>query len=232
MKKVLGVMLALFLIVTASLVFSACQEDKASEGQLPVLQVGDRWVWSYQMGGETYDLTEEVTGEEVVEGHDCYVIEMSFDPDMTSTHDGVVYTTTGMRYWNDKATGLLGVKHEYTTATDEQTYTSCMMYLYNPWTSIFPLEVGKEVEMEKTATNYFEGEQYGEPDVSTERYEVIGREDITVTAGTFSCWKITYSDSASGISQTMWWSDEAKTMVKSIDQNGNTIMELKSYSVS
>ena len=29
----------------------------------------------------------------------------------------------------------------------------------------------------------------------------------------------------------MWWSDEAKTMAKMTDADGNTIMELKSYSV-
>jgi len=232
MKKVLGVILALFLIVTASLVFSACQEDKEPEGQLPVLQVGDQWVWQYEMEGKSYTLTEEVIGEENVEGRDCYVIEMAFDPVMTSTHEGVVYTTVGMRYWSDKATGLLGVKHEYTTATNELTYTSCMMYSYNPWTSLFPLKVDKEVELEKTATNYFENEQYGEPEVATERYAVVGREDITVAAGTFSCWEITYYDSSSGFTQIMLWSDEVKTMIKSVDQDGNIIMELQSYSVS
>jgi len=30
----------------------------------------------------------------------------------------------------------------------------------------------------------------------------------------------------------MWWSDEVKTMIKSVDQDGNIIMELQSYSVS
>ena len=180
----------------------------------------------------TLTLTEEVTGEETVEGRDCCVLEMSFDPLMSSTHDGVVYTTTGMRYWSDKATGLLGVKHEYTTTANEQSRTSSMIYSYNPWISLFPLEVGKEVETERTATNYVEGEQYGEIEVATERYAVVSKEEITVTAGTFSCWKITYYDSGYDVTQTMWWSDEAKTIVKSTDEDGNTLMELQSYSIS
>ncbi|GAI83244.1 unnamed protein product, partial [marine sediment metagenome] len=54
----------------------------------------------------------------------------------------------------------------------------------------------------------------------------------TVTAGTFSCWKITYYDSALDTTQTMWWSDEVKTMVKSTDADGKTISELQSYSVN
>ena len=230
MKKVLGVLLVLCLLATTSLLFSACQEEEP-EGQLPALQVGDQWVWSYVMEETTLTLTEEVTGEETVEGRDCYILEMSFDPVMSSTHDGVVYTTTRMRYWGDKATGLLGVKHEYTTTANEQSHTSSMIYSYNPWTSPFPLEVGKEVDTERTTTNYVEGAQYGEIEVATERYAVVSKEDVTVIAGTFNCWKITYYDSTSDTTQTMWWSDEAKTMVKSTDEDGKTIMELQSYSI-
>jgi len=118
MKKVLGVILALFLIVTASLVFSACQEDKEPEGQLPVLQVGDQWVWQYEMEGKSYTLTEEVIGEENVEGRDCYVIEMAFDPVMTSTHEGdrdKVSPSPPLQQWY-----LLSGKHTRACAAAQQ----------------------------------------------------------------------------------------------------------------
>jgi len=231
-KKILGVLLVFCLLVAISLLLPACVEEEALEGQFPTIQVGDQWVWSYAMEETTYTLTEEITGEETVEGRDCYVTDMSFDPVMSSTHDGVVYTTTSMKYWGDKATGLLGVKMETTTTGNGQVFTSSATYSYNPWTSLFPLEVGKEIETEKTTINYFEGEQYGETEVSTEKYTVVSKEDVTVTAGTFSCWKITYYDSALDTTQTMWWSDEAKTMVKMTDADGKTIMELQSYSVN
>ena len=233
MKRVLGVLLVFCLLGATSLLLPAClEEEGAPEGQLPTLQVGDQWVWSYVMDETTYTLTEEITREETVEGRDCYVLDMSFDPVMSSTHDGVVYTTTGMKYWGDKATGLLGVKMEITTTYNGQVITQSETYSYNPWTSLFPLEVGKEVETEKTTIQYMEGEQYGETKVSTEKFTVVSQEDVTVTAGTFSCWKITYYDSALDTTQTMWWSDEAKTMVKSTDEDGKTIMELQSYSVN
>ena len=135
-----------------------------------------------------------------------------------------------MKQWADKATGLLGVKHESTTTHNGQVTTSSTTYSYNPWASLFPLEVGKEVETEKTSTNYYEGEPYGEPVVTTEEYTVVSKKDVTVTAGTFSCWKITLDDSARDVTQTMWWSDEAKMMVR-MDEDGQTIMELQSYSV-
>ena len=236
MKKALGVLLVFCLLGATSLLLSACLEEEgeegALEGQLPTIQVGDQWVFSYVMDETTSIFTEEITGEETVEGRDCYVTYMSFDPVMSSTHDGVVYTTAGMKYWGDKATCLLGVKMETTTTGNEQVITQSETYSYNPWTSLFPLEVGKEVETERTTISYFEGEQYGETKVATEKYTVVSQEDVTVAAGTFSCWKITYYDSALYTTQTMWWSDEAKTMVKMTDADGKTIMELQSYSVS
>ena len=233
MKKVLVVLLVFCLLVATSFLLPACvEEEGALEGQLPTIQVGDKWVFSYVMDETTYTVTEEVTGEETVEGRDCYVTDMSFDPVMSSTHDGVVYTTTGMKYWGDKATGLLGVKMETTTTGNGQVITQSVTYSYSPWTSLFPLEVGKEVETERTTLNYYEGEQYGETEIATEKYAVVSKEDVTVTAGTFSCWKITYYDSALDATQTMWWSDEAKTPVKMTDADGKTIMELQSYSVN
>jgi len=235
MKKVLGVLLVFCLLGATSLLLPACLEEEgeeeALEGQLPTIQVGDQWVWSYVMGETTSTCTEEVTGEETVEGRDCYVMDMSFDPVMSSTHEGVVYTITGMKYWGDKTTGLLGVKMETTTTGNGQDFTSSEISSYNSWISIFPLEVGKEIEMEKTTIQYMEGEQYGETKVSTEKYTVVSKEDVTVTAGTFSCWKITYYDSALDTTQTMWWSDEVKTMVESTDADGKTISELQSYSI-
>ena len=235
-RKILWLFLSYLMVLT--LVVWSCdgtlngeQEEEEEEGQLPTLQVGDQWVWSYVVEETIYTLTEEITGEETVEGRDCYIMDMEFDPVMSSTYDGVVYTTTSMKYWADKSTGLLGVKHEYVTSTNGQGYTSTMTYSYSSWDSLFPLEIGKEVEMEKTTTQYSEGQQYGDPVVGTEKYTVMSKENVTVAAGTFSCWKITYYDSALDTTQTMWWSDEAKTMVKSTDADGNTIMELQSYSV-
>ena len=237
MKKVLGVLLFLCLLAATSLLLPACQEkggneEEALEGKLPTIQVGDQWISSYVMGETTSTLTEEITGEETVEGRDCYVTYMSFDPVMSSTQDGVVYTNTGVKYWSDKATGLLGVKMETTTTGNGQVITQSWTYSYSPWASLFPLEVGKKVETEKTTISYYEGKRYGETEVSTEKYTVVSKEDVTVTAGTFSCWKITYYDSALDTTQTMWWSDEAKTAVKVTDAAGKTMVELQSYSVS
>lgn len=207
------------------------EEEEEQEGQLPTWQVGDQWVWSYVQDSTTMILSEEITGEETVEGRVCYVIDMSFDPAMSWTQGDIECAVTSMKYWNDKDTALNGVKHETSTTCNGQVTTTTFIYSYSPWASIFPLEIGKEVETEMTATQYYNGEQMGDPVVGTQAYEVVGKEDITVAAGTFSCWKMTYYDSANDVTQVMWYSDEVKTTVKSTDEDGNTIMELQSYSV-
>jgi len=234
MKKVLGVLLVLCLLVATSLLLPACQEKggEEGEGQLPTYQVGDRWVWSYVMEETTSTLTEEVIAEEIAEGRDCYVIDMSFDPVMSSTYDDVVYTMTDMKYWGDKATGLYGVKMETSFTGNGQVYTSTETYSYDHWTSLFPLEAGKEAEMEKTTIQYSNGNQVGDPVVTTEKYEVVNKENVTVTAGAFSCWKIIMYDGAGNVTGTMWYSDQAKSAVKVTDVAGRTMMELQSYSVS
>ena len=58
------------------------------------------------------------------------------------------------------------------------------------------------------------------------------KEDITVTAGIFSCWKIIMYDGAGNVTETMWYSDQGKSIVKAADADGNTMMGLQSYSVS
>ena len=235
MKKVLGVLLVFCLLAATALLLPACEEEGALEGQLPTYQVGDQWVWSFVMEETTYTLTDEVTGEETTEGRDCYVLDMSFDPAISYTQDGVVSTITSMTYWADKATVLYGVKMESSGTYNGTAFTFTETYSYDPWTSLFPLEMGKEVETEKTTIIIYSidgEEQLGEPTVTTEKYNVVSKEDITVTAGTFSCWKITIYDSALDSTQTMWWADQVKSLVKMTDAEGNTVMELQSYSVS
>ena len=233
MKKVLGVLLVFCLLAATPLLLPACQGEKGvPEGQLPTYQVGEQWVWSYVMGETTYTLTEEVIREETVEGRDCYVLDMLFDPAMGYIYDDTVYTVTSMEYWGDKATGLYGVKMETSITGDGTVFTSAETYSYNNWTSLFPLEVGKEVEMEKTTTQYSDGSQVGDPTVTTEKYRIDSKENVTVTAGTFNCWKIIMYDGAGSVTHTMWYSDQIKSVVKTTDADGSTMMELQSYSVS
>jgi len=196
-------------------------------GRLPTWEIGDKWVWSYGMDETTYTLTEEIIGEEMVDGRDCYVIDMSFDPLLSYTHSAV-RTITSMRCWQDRATVLYRVKMKSSGTYDGTDFTSTEAYSYNPWASIFPLEIGKEVETEKTTTQYYDSDQAGEPMVTTEKYRVDKIEDVTVAAGTFSCWKIMIYDGDGNITQTILYSDTVKIMVAMAAVDGST-MELQSF---
>jgi hypothetical protein len=235
MKKVLGVLLVFCLLAATPFMLPACEEKEdegVSEGQLPTCEMGDEWVWSYVEYGTTYTLTEEVIGEETVEGRDCYVLDMSFDPLISYTYDDTVSTFTGMKYWMDKASGLYGVKMEMSGTYNGTDFTMTTISSYSPWASLFPLEIGKEIETEMTTTQYFDGTQTGEPTVTTQKYRVDSKEDVTVAAGTFSCWKMIIYDGDGNVTQIVWWSDQVKSMIKSTDADGNTMTELLSYSVS
>ena len=71
----------------------------------------------------------------------------------------------------------------------------------------------------------------GSPPEATEKYKVDSKEDINVPAGTFSCWKIIMYNGDGNITGTMWYSDQVKSLVKQMDAAGNTMMELKSYTL-
>jgi hypothetical protein len=71
----------------------------------------------------------------------------------------------------------------------------------------------------------------GEPVVTTEKYVVEGKEEVTVAAGTFMCWKIVIYDGDGNVTVTMYYSDMVKSSVKMMSADG-VAMELKSYSVS
>jgi hypothetical protein len=243
MKKMLQVLAVFSLIAAISFLFPACggggveeteeteEVGGAPEGQLPIYQVGDTWSWDYDMMGETRTMTESVTGSEIVEGRDCYVINMAFDPVMSSTHDGEVYTVTRITYWADKLSGLIGDKQEMEVTGGGQTFITTETYVYDPWIELFPLEIGKTLETELTTSQTSHGVPMGEPVVSTEKYVVEGKEEITVAAGTFMCWKIVIYDGDGNVMVTIYYSDLVKSSVKMSSYDG-VAMELKSYSVS
>ena len=234
MKRGVAILLVFALMVGVVVGGTACEScQRLAEGQLPSYNVGDTWTWFYvDPGTQTeFDMTETVTGEETVDSRDCYVIDMSFDPTMSWTYDTTTCTVTSMTYWGDKATALYGVKMVTAYTCNGTPYTMTETYSYDTWASLFPLEADKEVSMQMTIHSYSDGiEMPGSPSTVTSEYVVVGKEDITVAAGSFSCWKIDmYQDDV--FAGSLWYSDAVRSMVKTVDATGATQMELISYSV-
>jgi len=196
------------------------------EGALPTLNLGDRWVYTITTDGHRHTWTEEVTGEEMLAGRDCYVDDVSIDPPFA----GIVSSARG---WFEKETLMtLGLQMSGEFMGFPYVVSEDTSYEGPP---LFPLEVGKQVEstVTSTVTMTIMGETETETETSSSTLEVEKIEDITVTAGTFRCFKIVRYDEYGTAVWTTWYSDKVKNSrgVKSIDNETGETMELQSYSV-
>jgi hypothetical protein len=213
--------------------------DKA---ELPVLNIGDQIaykVMEVRESGEEdeYQVSYEVTGEEVLDGKDCYVTEATMDPapEGLSNVEGTV--------WIEKATtwplkSVITADVEYGGQVISVSFTEDLTHEFSG-ESYWPLEVGKEVEVTETTVETTQVED-GDPDVGdpkekTTTYKVEGNEERTVEAGTFDCFKVVEYDEDGNKIGTAWYSDEAKVDVygKDYDEDGEESgwRELVSYSL-
>lgn len=85
--------------------------------------------------------------------------------------------------------------------------------------------------MTETKTEISAGETKKETTTSVLTLRVEGREQITVPAGTFDCFKIVRYDEGGSALKTEWYSDRTKANAKTIDHESGYTEELVSYSV-
>jgi len=218
---VLAVAVLLVAMIAAGI---AC--DKAKEGELPTLKVGDQWVYEMVSEGVEYAVTWEVTDEDVIEGKDCYVIEWHFDPAFGGIFDSLTEKRDRATYFSLR-TQMTGTMMGLSAIADLQfSYTF-------PEAAPWPLEVGKEIKVirTETSTTTMMGETKTETETETSTQKVERMEEITVPAGTFKCFKIVKYDETGEKIYTSWHSDKVKTYVKRIVYEDGTTMELKSYSM-
>ena len=197
-----------------------------TEGLLPTLNVGDRWVYTMTSNSHLYTYTSEVTKQQTIDGKECYLLDVSLDP----PYAGFM---TGGEVWIEKET--LWIRKSQMLGE----------YMGLPWLvssdcstegpPLFPLEVGKEVEVTQTITQTrtMQGTTQTETGSATGTFIVEKIEVITVPAGTFRCFKIVEYDEHGTPVDTGWYSDKVKSIdyVKSIDLETGDTTELVSYSV-
>ena len=222
MRRILATV-AVVLLVSVSIIGIGCA---GKEGQLPVLEIGNQWMYKTVMEGIIYSVTAEVTEEDGAEGADCYVTEWSYQP----AFEGVVES---MSVWIDKAT-IFPVAAQFTGTTMGVPFTQVVDYTYRfldeSWR---PLEVSKEIRVSETMsiTTSAMGQKTTETERKTSSYEVVRKEEITVFAGRFICFKIVqYDTDGKKLSET-WYSDKVKNDIKYIDHETGESTELKSYSL-
>jgi hypothetical protein len=161
----------------------------------------------------------------MVDNKDCYVLELTCTPPYLSSLGGIL---SGENRWVDKETGL-SVKSQISGEYMGAPFTKTATYIYHSGTDMWPIEVGKEVNMISTA---IENSVYGSWTYTRMvTMKVEKRENITVPAGPFPCFKIVIYDEHENIMQTAWYSDSVKYYVKIVYSETGETRELVSYSI-
>jgi len=210
----------------------------SKEAELPILEVGDKWVYQWVTNTTQSTCTMEMKGEDTVNGKDCYVLQLSFDPPLspglTALCGGCVSDGTQML---DKANCLL-LEMKGTCTKKDTKYTVVSTHTYTFESPLWPLKLDKQVDVSnetdkivvtvKSPTTEGTCEDGGSGD---RVYKVEAVEQITVAAGTFECFRVVRYDGYGNKERTFWYSETVKKDVKWIDHESGDSAELKSYSV-
>jgi len=197
-----------------------------SEGLLPTLYAGDTWVFQEVDKGNTYTRTETITGEEGMEGKDCYVEKITYDPPM----DGWISEET---QWLNKANLRTVVSIISATLTAAGVdMMRWVIYSREITGTEWPHEVGNNFTIDKSwkRTDFVDGQPFVATGNSTVTYECTDVEDVTVAAGTFECYKIVAYENGQATTE-YWYSYKVKTYVKTQGITDGHTTELLSHSV-
>lgn len=218
-----GVIVAAILIVAATAIITLIPTEEGVKAEAPTWNIGDEWV--YRVTNDiTYTFHYKVIDEETVDNEDSYVLEESHDP----PYQGI---RIDERLWVEKASGdTMKMQTSGMYIGDPYTRTETWTYQYSG-ADRWPIEVGKEYSVIRTLTytTYPSGPAGTEDEFI--RIKVEKREDITVPAGMFTCFKIVNYDENDNALSTLWYSDDAKRYVKRISNMTGETWELVSYSI-
>ena len=177
-----------------------------------MLLVGDQWISERTFTGiagtnTTADITIELIGEELYDGKEGYLLQMSSEDQIFGgSFNGTIRIEKEtmfpmMMYFSGT---LMGVDF-----TEEATYTSEFLGKEE----LYPLVVGKELQVTETVqiTETRNGSTEILPQIlETYTYTIEGTEEVTVSAGSFWCYKITKTNETDEVISTFWVSDETK----------------------
>jgi len=220
MSKKVFLAICISVLLIGTIVTIGC--GKSKEGDLPTLQVGNKWTYETLAGGVYYTISEEVTGEDTFNNKDCWVTKLSMNPpfhgvdSMTSRRD---------------ESNLFRIQSEMSGTENGVPFTQVETHSYQFDVPLYPFEVGKTVKVveigNRTTTSV--GEPQVETNTSTTFFKVERIEEITVPAGKFKCFKIVQYDESGVKLWTGWHSDKVKMFIKDIYEDSDYLRELKSY---
>ncbi len=196
------------------------KKETASEPESAPQAQGPTWTYNVNYGDENTVWSSQVTDEEVINGTESYIIQTSFDnvpkrrsysaqisgyADLDLLSEALWLDRNALqpvkKEQNNKAMGAFDV-----TTTTNYTYAGS----YGA-----PLSEGDSWGYEAELVP-----SIGNPVTSTWQAEVVGTEEITVTAGTYNCYKIVCTKEADSTTRTEWWSAEGDPLapIKVVDE--------------
>lgn len=198
------------------------KSGERAKAEMPTHLIGEEWTYRVT-DDNAYTFHYEVIAEETVDNKDCYVIELLSTPPYLGGLGGLL---SGENTWVEKETGL-PVKKQISGEYIETPFTKTLTFVYHSVEDVWPIEVGKEVTATMTVieNSSLSGTR---STTKTVTLKVEKRENITVPAGTFTCFKVD-SYEYGYKTATSWYSDNAKHYVKRIDYTTGETHELVSY---
>ena len=190
----------------------------------PTYAVGDFWTieGEQSIGRQKgkYTATMAVVGEEVLDGTDCWILEIE-DPSSGMT--------VPQRAWVKKSEPLLSMVKMIAEGGGDKPFMMLTEFSLElpdgpPW----PFEVGKKFAAristrQVSVAGKVEGEAVADflhavefTPGPLETYKVEKREEIKVPAGKFDCFKIVVYNEQGKSYRTLWYSDKAKHTIKEI----------------
>lgn len=187
---------------------------------------GPTWVYNVNYLEENTVWTVSVTGEETVEGVDCYVTRASFDDVVNREFYSSPDVLLEFRYvmdWISKSTGDLKQYEMDINALGMVDVITTVTGTYANENHGAPLNIGDTWSVDYMIVL----EPQVSPDVKMSyQVEVAGMEEVTVPAGTFECYKVEQTLVASDdipedtpTVKTEWWAtgEEFLVPVKIVD---------------
>lgn len=196
------------------------------DGELPVFKVGDQWVWTQLVDGESLEWAVEVSELGSLGDKECYILDSSFSPPLHG-----YFNFMKMWIWMDEP--FFSVLKTQMDAVVLGEPVSSVVEFETEFSDQqrWPLEVGVEFTRSTTITEVttFGGDVTTDSKMETVVVKVEGKEDIAVSAGEFSCFVIREYSEDNELQNTVWYSDEVKNDVKIVDLINGVDGELKSF---
>lgn len=195
-------------------------------GLLPIFQIGNYWLFNMSDGSTVNTWSFLLRTEETLNNVDCYVIDISFSQPFQDIF-------TNLTIWYEKST-LLPLQTLFIGEIWSIPFLSTMSSTYDYSENLWPIQVGKEITVNET--DVISTLILDETDIETETWgysiKVEALEEITVPAGTFTCFKLVeYADDGT-LNKISWYSDTVKFLyVKMVNTITGETNELLSYNL-